>query len=144
MICAPFVMILVTACVSLNIVLITVPLNVLFLSLLSCSYLSRCLSCAFVDHSKRIDEASKALSLPLLNRCNDMATQRMPLGDFIDNRKDDIIDFINMNLKAQFTPTGDMYDRLANQVKEEYPYGSVVDNMHRFLTNAIMCALWCG
>lgn len=37
-----------------------------------------------------------------------------------------------------------MYDRLANQVREEFPYGQGIDNMHRFLTNAIMISLWCG
>ena len=40
--------------------------------------------------------------------------------------------------------TGEIFDRLVNQGIEEYPYGPGLDNMHRFLANAIVCSLWCG
>ena len=67
-----------------------------------------------------------------------------PLEIFLNAHRDEIIDWIGMNIRQQFTPTGQMFDRLANQVTAEYPYGVGIDNMHRFLTNAIMCAMWCG
>lgn len=67
-----------------------------------------------------------------------------PLEIYLSTHRDEIIKWINGNIKTQFVPTGEMFDRLANQVTREYPYGPGVDNMHRFLTNAIMCALWCG
>lgn len=60
---------------------------------------------------------------------------------FLSNHQNDIIDWVNKNTKTQFTPTGNMFDRLANQVNLEYPYGKGIDNAHRFLTTAIMSSL---
>ena len=63
---------------------------------------------------------------------------------FLNTHQGEIIDWINNNIKIQFTPTNNIFDRLANQLNQEFPYGQEIDNMHRFLTNAIMCSLWCG
>ena len=66
------------------------------------------------------------------------------LTAFLNKHQNELIDWINNNIRTQFTPTGNIFDRLANQVNQEYPYGERIDNAHRFLTNAIMCSLWCG
>ncbi|MGA9150787.1 MAG: hypothetical protein WBZ36_09425 [Candidatus Nitrosopolaris sp.] len=66
------------------------------------------------------------------------------LTAFLSKHQNEIIDWVNKNTKTQFTPTGNMFDRLANQVNQEYPYGENIDNAHRFLTTAIMSSLWCG
>jgi hypothetical protein len=70
--------------------------------------------------------------------------QRAPFRNYLSNNRREIIEWINGNVRTYFNPTGEMYDRLANQVREEFPYGQGIDNMHRFLTNAIMTSLWCG
>jgi hypothetical protein len=67
-----------------------------------------------------------------------------PLEIYLNTHRNEIIDWIERNIKQQFTPTGQMFDRLANQITREYPYGLGIDNMHRFLTNAVMCSMWCG
>jgi hypothetical protein len=66
------------------------------------------------------------------------------LTAFLSKHQNEIIDWVNENIKTQFAPTGNMFDRLANQVNREYPYGKHIDNAHRFLTNTIMTSLWCG
>lgn len=73
-----------------------------------------------------------------------MANQRRAIRDYLSDNRECIIDWINGNVRIYFTATGEMYDRLANQTVEEFPYGQGIDNMHRFLTNAIMTSLWCG
>jgi hypothetical protein len=70
--------------------------------------------------------------------------QRPPFRSYLAEHRDEIIDWINNNIKTYFNPSGEIFDRLANQVREEYPYGQGIDNMHRYMTNAIMCSLWCG
>ena len=71
-------------------------------------------------------------------------TEEENLTTFLNAYENEIIDWINTNIKTQFAPKGNIFDRLANQVNQEYPYGGSIDNAHRFLTNAIMCSLWCG
>jgi hypothetical protein len=66
------------------------------------------------------------------------------LTTFLSKHQNEIIDWINTNIKTQFEDTASMFERLANQVNQEYPYGKKIDNAHRFLTNAIMASLWCG
>ena len=36
-----------------------------------------------------------------------------PLGIYLNTHKDEIIDWIQRNIRQQFTPTGQMFDRLA-------------------------------
>ncbi len=72
------------------------------------------------------------------------SAQSPPFRNYLVEHREEIIDWINDNEKTYFNPSGEIFDRLANQVREEYPYGHGIDNMHRFLTNAIMCSLWCG
>jgi hypothetical protein len=68
----------------------------------------------------------------------------LDLITFLAEHEDEIIDWVNSNVKTQFIPASSIFDRLANQVNKEYPYGGRIDNAHRFLTNAIICSLWCG
>jgi tRNA A37 threonylcarbamoyltransferase TsaD len=46
---------------------------------------------------------------------------------FLMKHQNEIIDWINENIKTQFTPTGNMFDRLANQVNRQYPYGKQIE-----------------
>jgi hypothetical protein len=66
------------------------------------------------------------------------------LEDYLNNHTEEVINWVNDRLIRQFRPTGEIYDRLVNQVVHDYPYGPTADNAHRFLTTAIMGALWCG
>jgi hypothetical protein len=72
-----------------------------------------------------------------------MATDE-PLSNYLDCHVEEIIRWINDKVITTFRPTGEIYDRLANQVVRDYHYGQGIDNAHRFLTTAIVGALWCG
>ena len=63
------------------------------------------------------------------------------LTGFLNKHQNEIIDWVNESTNTQFTDTGDMFDRLDNQVNQEYPYGQQIDNAHRFLTTVIMSSL---
>jgi hypothetical protein len=71
-------------------------------------------------------------------------TEEERLSVFLKSHQEEIIDWVNSNVKTQFRDTADMFNRTANIVTEEYPYGETIDNAHRFLTTAIMSSLWCG
>ena len=73
-----------------------------------------------------------------------MATFDETLTDYLDSHVEEIVRWINDKIITEFRPTGEIYDRLANQVVRKYPYGEGIDNAHRFLTSALMGALWCG
>src|SRR5690349_11322135 len=60
------------------------------------------------------------------------------LFTFLNSHQDEIINWISSNVITQFKDKGDMFDRTANMVNQEYPYGKTIDNMHRFLTNPIL------
>ena len=49
------------------------------------------------------------------------------LTAFLSKHQNEIIDW-NTNIKTQFKPTGNMFDRLVNQVNQEYPYGKQIDD----------------
>jgi hypothetical protein len=66
------------------------------------------------------------------------------LSAFLNSHQEEIINWVNSKVKTRFNDTADMFDRTANVLSEEYPYGETIDNAHRFLTTAIMSSLWCG
>lgn len=73
-----------------------------------------------------------------------MTTADETLPGFLDTHVEEIVSWVNNKVITAFTPTGEIYDRIVNQVVRDYPYGQHVDNAHRFLTSAIIGALWCG
>ena len=71
-------------------------------------------------------------------------TEQERISTFLNSHQDEIINWVSSKVITQFKDKAEMFDRTANMVNQEYPYGEAIDNMHRFLTNAIMCSLWCG
>jgi hypothetical protein len=71
-------------------------------------------------------------------------TEEKRLFAFLNTHQEEIINWVNNNVKTQLNDTASIFDRTANMVSNEYPYGETIDNAHRFLTTAIMSSLWCG
>jgi hypothetical protein len=71
-------------------------------------------------------------------------TEEERLSAFLNEHQEEIVNWVSNKVKTQFKVKDSMFDRTANLVNQEYPYGQRIDNMHRLLTNAIMCSLWCG
>jgi hypothetical protein len=71
-------------------------------------------------------------------------TDEERLSAFLNEHQEEIVNWVSNKVKTQFKVKDSMFDRTANLVNQEYPYGEHIDNMHRLLTNAIMCSLWCG
>lgn len=66
---------------------------------------------------------------------------------YMDKHKDEIVDFIEKKILQKAGKdvkiTGDIFDRLANQLTIEMPFGPAVDMTHRILAQALICSLWC-
>ena len=71
-------------------------------------------------------------------------TDEERLSAFLNAHQEEIVNWVNNNVKTQLNDTASIFDRTANMVNSEYPYGERIDNAHRFLTTAIMSSLWCG
>jgi hypothetical protein len=71
-------------------------------------------------------------------------TEEEGLSVFLKVQQEEIVNWVSNKVKTQFKVKDNMFDRTANLVNQKYPYGARIDNMHRLLTNAIMCSLWCG
>jgi len=67
---------------------------------------------------------------------------------YMDTHKKEMVDFIEKkianNKNKEIKITGEIFDRLANQLTKEMPFGSTVDMTHIVLANALICSLWCG
>ena len=75
---------------------------------------------------------------------NMTADENENLERYLNDHTEEIITWVNGRLITEFRPSGEIFDRLANQAVRDFPYGPGIDNTHRFLTSAIMGALWCG
>jgi hypothetical protein len=71
-------------------------------------------------------------------------TEEERLSAFLKAHQEEIVNWVSNKVQTQFKVKGNMFDRTTNLVNQEYPYGQRIDNIHRLLTNAIMCSLWCG
>ena len=71
-------------------------------------------------------------------------TEEERLPAFLKAHQEEIVNWVSNKVQTQFKVKGNMFDRTANLVNQEYPYGEYIDIMHRLLTNAIICSLWCG
>jgi hypothetical protein len=73
-----------------------------------------------------------------------MTEEQERLSAFLNSNQDQIINWVNSKVITQFEDIAGIFERTANMVTQQYPYGETVDNAHRFLTTAIMSSLWCG
>ena len=68
----------------------------------------------------------------------------MNLKDYFKKYRKDIVDFVEGKVRKEVKVKGDIYDTIANILTNEMPYGERTDNVHAFLTNAVISSLWCG
>lgn len=68
---------------------------------------------------------------------------------YMDKNAREIVDFLEDKTVEDFIPTGEIYDRLLNQLVNEFPFGPedarfYHDKVHVILANALAASLWCG
>jgi hypothetical protein len=69
---------------------------------------------------------------------------------FMESHAEEIVDFMEKKTVEDFTPTGEIYDGLLNQLVNEFPFGKPEDGrfyhdkVHVIVTNALMSTFWCG
>ena len=63
-------------------------------------------------------------------------TEEERLSTFLNAHQEEIVNWVSNKVKTQFKVKNNMFDRTANLVNQEYPYGERIDNMHRLLTGS--------
>jgi tRNA A37 threonylcarbamoyltransferase TsaD len=58
-------------------------------------------------------------------------TEEERLSAFLNEHQEEIVNWVSNKVQTQFKVKGNMFDRTANLVNQEYPYGQRIDNMHR-------------
>jgi hypothetical protein len=64
--------------------------------------------------------------------------------DYFRKYRPDIVDFIEGNIEREVKIEGGIIDTITNLSAKELPYGDGVNNVHRFLTLAVLCSCWSG
>jgi hypothetical protein len=67
---------------------------------------------------------------------------------YMDKHAEEIVDFLEAKTVEDYTPTGEIYDRLLSQLVNEFPFGPgdgrpYYDKTHVILANALTASLWC-
>jgi hypothetical protein len=67
---------------------------------------------------------------------------------YMDSRKQEIVDFAERKISEKRLKdvkiTGDIFDRLVNQLSKDMPFRPRYDMTHIVLANALISSLWCG
>jgi hypothetical protein len=67
---------------------------------------------------------------------------------YMDKNKEEMVDYIHRKITEkkgkEVKPTGEIFDRLVNQLVREFPFGQGTDMTHIVLSNALISSLWCG
>lgn len=69
----------------------------------------------------------------------------LDIEHFLDSHKKDIMDHIMNKIfkdaPQKIKPTGEIFDRIVNQLMQDVPFGTMIQFA---LANAVMYSLWCG
>jgi hypothetical protein len=69
----------------------------------------------------------------------------LDIEHFLDSHKRDIMDHIMNKIfkdaPQKIKPTGEIFDRIVNQLMQDVPFGTMIQFA---LANAVMYSLWCG
>jgi hypothetical protein len=72
----------------------------------------------------------------------------LDIEHYMDSRKQEIVDFAERKISEKRLKdvkiTGDIFDRLVNQLSKDMPFGPRYDMTHIVLANALINSLWCG
>jgi hypothetical protein len=67
---------------------------------------------------------------------------------YMENHAEEIVDFIERKIseksQKEIKITGEISDRIMNQLVQEMPFGRTLDWTHIVLSNALISSLWCG
>ena len=67
---------------------------------------------------------------------------------YMDDHAKEIVDFIEgeitENSQKNIKMTGEIPDRIINELSKEMPFGPTFDMTHIILSNALVSSLWCG
>lgn len=80
---------------------------------------------------------------------DDIPSKILGIEVFMDRYKDQIVDFIEKKIVEDVPPKYEIYDRLLNELVNEFPFGPedgkpYYDKTHIILANALTASLWCG
>jgi hypothetical protein len=66
----------------------------------------------------------------------------------MDKHAKEMVDFIERKIseksQREIKITGEIPDRIMNELTKEMPFGSTLDMTHIVLSNALVSSLWCG
>jgi hypothetical protein len=68
----------------------------------------------------------------------------LDLDEFLVTRKKEIVDLVEGKDKQGLKITGNIFDRLVNELATRMPFGPTFDKTHIVLSNAMISSLWCG
>jgi hypothetical protein len=67
---------------------------------------------------------------------------------YMDKHAKEMVDFIERKIseksQREIKITGEIPDRIMNELTKEMPFGSTLDMTHIVLSNALVSSLWCG
>jgi hypothetical protein len=67
---------------------------------------------------------------------------------YMDKHAKEIVDFIEQKISEKSQKgikiTGEIPDRIINELSKEMPFGPTFDMTHIILSNALVSSLWCG
>jgi hypothetical protein len=64
--------------------------------------------------------------------------------EYLKSHRKEIVDFVEQKDTKGLKITGDIFDRLVNELTTELPFGPTVDKTHIVLSQALVTSLWCG
>jgi hypothetical protein len=72
----------------------------------------------------------------------------LKIEEYMDNHAKEIVDFVERKIsekrKKDIKITGQIPNRIMNELVKEMPFGPTLDWTHIILADALMSSLWCG